>query len=80
MLVSVNFGFFLPSRCERFHCNAMRKVIRVRKNWHTIQKNEHILVQLKSASEKITIETTLRGAHTERQASAASSAPHRSQW
>ena len=41
MLVSVNFGCFAPSRCECYHCNAMRKAIKARMNWHKIQQNEH---------------------------------------
>ena len=41
MLDLVNFGCFPPSRCQRFHWNAMRKAIKVHKNWHTIQQNEH---------------------------------------
>ena len=28
MLVSVNFGCFAPSICERYHCNAMTKAIK----------------------------------------------------
>ena len=41
MLVSVNFGCFSPSRFSDFHCNAMRKAIKVHKNLHTDQQNEH---------------------------------------
>ena len=41
MLDSVNFGCFDRSRCQCFHCNAMRKAIKAHKNWLTIQQNEH---------------------------------------
>ena len=42
VLNSVNFGCFAPSRCQRLHSNAIRKLIKARKNWHTIhQKRAH---------------------------------------
>ena len=41
MLVSVNSGFFSPSRFSHFHCNAVRKAIKVAENLHTNQQNEH---------------------------------------
>ena len=34
VLVSVNFDCFSPSRFSHFHCCAMRKVIKARKNSH----------------------------------------------
>ena len=42
VLVSVNSGFFSPSRFSHFHCNAVRKAIKVAENLHTNQQNEHI--------------------------------------
>ena len=41
VLNSVNFGYFAPSTCQCFHCNAIRKTIKARMNWHKIQQNEH---------------------------------------
>ena len=41
VLVSVNFGFFSPSRFSYFHCNAMRKAIKAHENLHTNQQHEH---------------------------------------
>ena len=32
-LDSVNYVCFAPSRCQRFHCNAMRKAIKTHKDW-----------------------------------------------
>ena len=37
----VNFGCFVPSRCECFHCNATRKAIKACTNFHAIQEIEH---------------------------------------
>ena len=36
VLDSVNFGPFAPSKCQRFHCNAMRKAIK--QNEHTPER------------------------------------------
>ena len=44
VLVLVNFGSFSPGRFSHFHCSAMRKAIKVHKNLHTKQQNEHTLV------------------------------------
>ena len=41
VFVSVNFVYFSPSRFSHFHCNAMRKAIKVHKNLHTNQQNEY---------------------------------------
>ena len=41
VLVSVNFGCFSWSGFAHFHCNAMRKAIKVHNNLHTNQQNEH---------------------------------------
>ena len=40
MLDSVNFVCFVLSKCKH-HCNALRKSIKARMSWHTIQQNEH---------------------------------------
>ena len=37
----LNFGCFVSSRCELFHCNAMRKSIKARMNWHKIERFEY---------------------------------------
>ena len=37
----MNFGCFSLSRFSQLHCNTMRKVIKVQKNLHTNQQNEH---------------------------------------
>ena len=42
VLVWVNFGCFSLSRFSHFHCNAMKKAIKVHKNLHTNQHNKHI--------------------------------------
>ena len=36
-----NFGCFVSSRCQHFHCIAMRNSIKVGVNWHKIQEIEH---------------------------------------
>ena len=36
----VNFGCFVPSRSQCFHCNAMRKAIKACMNLHAIQQIE----------------------------------------
>ena len=41
VLVSVNFGCFSLHRLSHFHCNAMRKAIKVHKNLYANQQNEH---------------------------------------
>ena len=35
-----DFGCFSPSGFSHFHCNAMRKAIKLHKNLHTNQQNE----------------------------------------
>ena len=37
----LDFGCFAPGGFQHFHCIAMRKAIKVHKNWKTIQQNEH---------------------------------------
>ena len=41
---------FVPSRCERFHCNAMRKAIKALMKWHTSKQKEYIPGLLVSAA------------------------------
>ena len=37
-----NFGCFPSSRCQHFHCIAMRNSIKAGMNWHKMQEIEHI--------------------------------------
>ena len=41
MLDPVNFGYFVSSRCERFHCNTMQTSIKAHINWREIQQIEY---------------------------------------
>ena len=39
ILASVNFGCFFTEQVSHFHCNAMRKAIKVHTNLHTNSEN-----------------------------------------
>ena len=41
VLYSVNFGCFVSSGCQHFHCDALRTSVRACVNWHKIQQMEH---------------------------------------
>ena len=56
LIGNVRFGefwLFLPSRFSQFHCNGMRKAIKVHKILHINQQNEHTLAISMSKQENL---------------------------
>ena len=37
----LDFGCFVSSSCQHFHCNAVRTFIKARTKWHKNQQIEH---------------------------------------
>ena len=43
------YGCFVLTRCTRYHCKAMRTLIKACINWHKIKQIEHTLASFRSS-------------------------------